>query len=78
MIHQIQIETPFGLRLATREMYMMMHSARDPDCDLIEGDVIELEESFFVLNDDLNPISLAIEEQIRQARERSWEGDRFY
>lgn len=50
MIHQILFETPNGLRLATCEMYMMMHPGLD-DPDLKEGDVIELEEGFFVLND---------------------------
>ena len=27
-------------RLATGEMYMMMHPALEPDCELTEGDVI--------------------------------------
>ena len=48
-----------------------MHPAREEDCTLLEGDVIELEEGLSVLNDDLNPMELADEEQIRQARERS-------
>ena len=69
MIHQIQIETPNGPRLATREMYMMMHPGLD-DPDLKKGDVIELEEGFFVLNDDLNPMELATSEQIRSSREK--------
>lgn len=56
-------------RLATREMYMMMHPALEPDCELQEGDVIELEEGFFVLNDDLNPMQIATKEQIQQARQ---------
>lgn len=47
-----------------------MHPARELDCDLQEGDVIELEEGFFVLNDDLNPMELASSEQIRQVSER--------
>lgn len=69
MIHQMLIETPDGLRLATREMYMMMHPGLD-DPDLSEGSVIELEEGFFVLNGDLNPTELATEDQICQAREK--------
>jgi len=71
MIHQMLIETINGVRPATREMYMMLHPGCEPDCALCEGDVIELEEGFFVLNDDLNPMALATEEQIRQAREQS-------
>jgi len=70
MIHQIQIETSNGICLATREIYMMNHPGLD-DPDLKKGDVIELEEGFFVLNDDLNPMELATEEQIRQAMEKS-------
>lgn len=49
---------------------MMNHPGLD-DPDLKKGDVIELEEGFFVLNDDLNPMELATEEQIRQAMEKS-------
>jgi len=70
MVHQILIETLNGVSLATREMYMMMHPGID-DPHFKEGDVIELEEGLFVLNDDLNPMQLATSEQIRQARERS-------
>lgn len=51
-------------------MYMMMHPGLD-DPDRKEGDVIELGEGFFVLNNDFNPMQLASSEQIRQARERS-------
>lgn len=70
MIHQILFENQKGQCLATREMYMMMHPASEPDCGLYEGDVIELEEGFFVLNADLNPMQLATEEQIRSSREK--------
>lgn len=69
MITKFVIQTPNGERLASREAFMMMHPALEPDCELQEGDVIELEEGFFVLNDDLNPMELATEEQIRQASE---------
>lgn len=69
MITKFMLETENGDRLASREAFMMMHPARDPDCTLEEGDIIELEEGFFVLNDDLNPMELATEEQIRKARE---------
>lgn len=56
-------------RLVTGEIYMMIHPALKPDCELIEGDVIELEEGFFVLNDDLDPRQEATEEQIEKARQ---------
>lgn len=64
MIIRFALQTENGEVLASREAFMMMHPARDPDCTLKEGDVIELEEGFFVLNDDLNPMDLATEEQI--------------
>lgn len=69
MIHQVLFHDENGQCLATREMYMMLHPGLN-DPDLKEGDVIELVEGFFVLNDDLNPMQLATDEQIRQARER--------
>lgn len=68
MIHQILIDTPKGERLATREMYMMMHPSLEMDCELQEGDIVELEEGFFVLNNDLNPMQLATKDQIHRAR----------
>lgn len=69
MITKFVIQTPNGDRPASREAFMMMHPALETDCDLQEGDVIELEEGFFVLNDDLNPMELVTQEQIQQARE---------
>jgi hypothetical protein len=71
MITKFMVQTEDGDRLASREAFMIMHPARDSDCTLEEGDIIELEEGFFVLNDDLNPMELATEEQIASARERS-------
>ena len=56
-------------RLATREMYMMMHPALEPDCELTEGDIIELVKGFFVLSSDLNPMQIATDEQIQKARQ---------
>ncbi len=56
-------------RLLAREAYMMQHPALEPDCELQEGDIVELEEGFFVLNDDLNPTQIATKEQIQQARQ---------
>lgn len=47
-----------------------MHPAREPDCIFSERDVVELEEGFFVLNDDLNQMQLATREQIDLAREK--------
>lgn len=71
MITKFMLPTKDGDRLASREAFMMMHPATEPDCTLEEGDIIELEEGFFVLNDDLNPMELATEEQIASARQRS-------
>lgn len=69
MIHKIYIETRNGRQcLASRDAYMMAHPGLG-DPDLKPGDVIELEEGFFVLNDDLNPIELATKEQIQRARQ---------
>lgn len=69
MIHKIYIASTDGSHfLASREAYMMTHPGLD-DPDLKPGDVIELEEGFFVLNDDLNPMELATKEQIQRARE---------
>lgn len=66
MIHKVMIDET---HLATREMYMMLHPALEPDCELIEGDVVELVEGFFILNEDLNPMQIATVEQIQQARQ---------
>lgn len=68
MIQPFHIRTSQGTKLASRETYMMMHPALEPDCTLQEGDIIELEEGFFVLNEDLNPMELATDEQVRQAQ----------
>lgn len=55
MIHKICIETRNGCQLlASREAYMMTQPGLD-DPDLKPGDVIELKEKFFILNDELNP-----------------------
>ncbi len=71
MITKFMIQTQDGEVLASREAFMMMHPARDPeDKTLKEGDIIELEEGFFVLNDDLNPMELVTQEQIDLAREK--------
>lgn len=73
MITRLMIPTTSGKTLASREAFMMMHPAREEDCSLSPGDVIELEEGFFVLNDDLNPMELATTEQIKQgAVKSSW------
>jgi|GEM_PF-2746936 len=69
MITKFMLSTQSGERLASREAYMMMHPALDDDCTLAAGDIIELEEGFFVLNEDLNPMELATEEQIKRAEE---------
>ncbi len=48
---------------------MMCHPARDRDCEMVEGDIVELEEGFFVLNQDLNPMERATEEQVKKAED---------
>lgn len=66
MIHKMMIDET---HLAIREMYMMMHPELEPDCELIAGDVIELVEGYFILNEDLNPMQIATVEQIQKARQ---------
>jgi hypothetical protein len=46
---------------------MMEHPARDPDCPFKSGDIVRLEESYFILNEDLNPMNLATEAEIELA-----------
>jgi hypothetical protein len=46
-------------------------SALEPDCLFQPGDLVELEEGIFVLNEELNPMELATVEQIKQAQEDS-------
>jgi len=65
MVHAVLM--PDGISLASREAWMMMHPALDSDCMFEPGDLVELEEGIFVLNDDLNPMSLATDAQIQQA-----------
>ena len=43
--------------------------ALEPDCEFTEGDAIEMVEGFFVLNDDLNPMQMAMKEPIQKARQ---------
>ncbi len=68
MLHKMLM--PDGQRLASREAFMVMHPAREPDHGLSPGDLVELEEGIFVLNDDLNPMELATDEQIRALGDR--------
>ncbi len=58
MKEPIRYYMPDSDKLATREAFMMCHPARYPDCELEEGDLIELQEGIFRLNDDLNPMEL--------------------
>jgi hypothetical protein len=46
---------PDGKSLASHDAYMMMHPGLG-DEGLKPGDLIELEEGIFQLNDDLNPV----------------------
>ena len=68
MITKFTVQTKDGKVLASREAFMIMHPARGPDCSLSEGDVVELEEGFFVLNNDLHPMQLATQKQIDLAQ----------
>jgi hypothetical protein len=68
MIYRIERQLANGsLKLSSREMYMMEHPARDPDCPFNPGDVVRLEEGYFILNEDLNPMNLATEAEIDRA-----------
>jgi hypothetical protein len=59
---------PDGKKVASREAWMMMHPGCD-QADYFPGDLVELEEGIFVLNDDLNPMQLASAEQIAEGLE---------
>jgi hypothetical protein len=68
MIYRIERQLADGsLKLSSREMYMMEHPARDPNCPFKPGNVVKLEEGYFILNEDLNPMELATEEEIDRA-----------
>ena|GEM_PF-3446529 len=68
MVHLVLM--PDGVTLASREAWMMMHPSLDPDCMFESGDLVQLEEGIFVLNDDLNPMVLATDAQVQQATGR--------
>jgi hypothetical protein len=68
MIYRIEHQLADGsLKLSSREMYMMEHPARDPDCPFKSGDIVRLEEGYFIVNEDLNPMNLATEAEIERA-----------
>jgi hypothetical protein len=72
MIYRIERQLADGsLKLSSREMYMMEHPARDPDCPFKPGDLVRLEEGYFILNEDLNPMNLATEAEIDLAEASS-------
>lgn len=60
-----QVLMPNGKNLASREAWMMMHPGFNAGYK--PGDLIELQEGIFILNDDLVPMQLATDEQIQEA-----------
>ncbi len=66
MIHEVWM--PNGDQLADHDAWMIMHPALELDCSFLPSDLVKLKEGIFVLNEDLNPMELATDEQIRQAQ----------
>jgi hypothetical protein len=65
MIYKIEHELADGsLALSSRERYMMQHPSLDRDCPFKPGDIIKIEEGYFVLNEDLNPMRAATEAEL--------------
>lgn len=54
-------------RNASHDAWMMMHPGLSADCPFSVGDLEEGEEGIFVLNEDINPMELATDQQIQQA-----------
>lgn len=65
MLHKVFM--PNGKQLASHDAWMMMHPGLSADCPFSVGDLVELEEGIFVLNEDINPMELATDQQIQQA-----------
>lgn len=65
MLHKVFM--PNGKQLASHDAWMMMHPGLSADCPFSVGDLVELEEGIFVLNEDINPMELATDKQIQQA-----------
>ncbi len=65
MFHKVFM--PNGKQLASHDAWMMMHPALAADCQFSVGDLVELEEGIFVLNEDINPMELATDKQIQEA-----------
>lgn len=63
---------PNGTEIATRDAWMMMHPGFN--AGYAPGDLIELQEGIFTLNDDLVPIELATAENIDRATRESIDG----
>ena len=56
MIYKIEHKVADGsLTLSSQERYMMQHPSLDRDCPFRPGDIVRLEEGYFILNDDLLP-----------------------
>jgi hypothetical protein len=68
LLYKIEYELEDGsLALSGRDRYMIEHPALDPNCPFKPGDVIRLEEGYFILNEDLNPMRAATEDEIDRA-----------
>jgi hypothetical protein len=68
VIYKIEYELADGsLALSNHDRYMMEHPSLDRDCPFKSGDIVRLEEGYFILNDDLNPMRAATEEEIDRA-----------
>lgn len=65
MLHKVLM--PNGKQLASQDAWMMMHPGLEADCSFQVGDLVELEEGIFILNEDINPMELATDKQIEQA-----------
>jgi hypothetical protein len=71
MIYRMEYELADGSKaLWNRDRYMMQHPALDRDCPFKPGDVVRIEEGYFILNEDLNPMDVATEEDLDRAEYR--------
>jgi hypothetical protein len=71
MIYKMEYELADGsFALWNRDRYMMNHPSKDIDCPFKPGDVVRLAEGYFILNEDLNPMNAATEEDLDRAEYR--------
>jgi hypothetical protein len=69
-IHTILMQN--GTEIATRDAWMMMHPGFNAGYE--PGDLIELREGIFILDDDLVPGKLATREDIDRATRETSDG----